>query len=193
MRRYLICLLLLATGALAQEIRRPTAEYGLGGCFTGCTVYDGDIYFPNAYDGSGLSTSSSNAITGVIGGTDTHEMNRGFTTWAAESGTYSSYTLNVNSACSVPKIPAQCVIDYSTNAGSTWTTLKIGSWTQQTNTSASISGAIALSQIRVRVSIVASDGPTTGTTGQASLTLYDIWTSGTLASSGKRIPYVIVN
>jgi hypothetical protein len=194
MLKWLITLLLVRGSLWAQEVKRPTAEYNLVSCVTAPLQCDGQVTFPNAYDGSGIGTSTSRTLTAIYPGTDDYEQYDGFTTWASASGTYTSYVLKVNSTCTKTAIAAG-YIDYSTNAGSSWTSLKSGSWTNETTTSAVISGSIALSQLRVRVYQVATDGSTISSRGASTLTLYDIWTEGTLsgASSSKNIPYVIVN
>lgn len=180
MKRLIILALLLCGLASAQEIKRPTATYSLPACVTACDIRDADLVLPFFYDAAGLSTSSTRTLTADAPGTSTHESSVGLTTWQASSGSYSSFVLKVNSTCTQTN-GAACYIDYSTDGGSTWTSLEAGVWTNHTTTSSTIPGSVALSQLRVRVYLVATDGPTIGTRGTSTITGYDVWTDGILA------------
>ena len=188
-----VFLTLAALSATGQEIRRPTADADDFGACTG--TQQAGTSFANAYDSSGTSTSASESATGATGSTTTgaaHCKGRGITTWAAASGAYSSLTLNVNSDCTDDTVNdgGSCLIQYSLNGGTSWTTLasddSLGGWAQRTDT-VTISASTSLSNIKVRATVIGNGGCVCSSTGgpflagSASIDLFDVWTSGVIA------------
>lgn len=174
-----------------QEIRRPSADSDPGAvtpCAAGTTT--ATTAGTNAYDASGTATSIAYTAAGSQTSTGvTRHATRLFNTWATPSGSYSSLSLNVNSACTDDTVNAggDCFVQYSTDTGSSWTTIKsdssTGGWTQQTNT-VSLATNQTFSALQVRV---CGDGfgSTTGSgipAGTATITTFDIWTSGVVVT-----------
>lgn len=184
MIRWIAVLLLLVTGAMAQEIRRPTAESDPSGSPTGLCPAGGaqaSAAMPNFYDVTGVGTSST--LTATSTNVATHTKGRTFTTWATASGPYSSLSLNVNSSATLDptNLNGDAGVEYSLNGGSTWTTLRASGgttgWSQTTDT-VSLSAGQALSSVQVRMCI---DSFTP--TAIQSFSGFDIWTSGVLLTA----------
>jgi hypothetical protein len=186
-KRLPLLLFLLAISAFAQEIRRPSADSDNSApdCSGNALASASGA---SAYDASGLSTSVTYSATGTSGRPGTsRKTGRLFNTWAAPSGAYSALTLNVNSSCTDDAVNAggDCVISYSTNGGATWTALIFdgsgGGWGQVTTTVAlSVGQDLTQLQVRACVDGGAGDLNVPIIPGSGSVTLFDIWTSGTL-------------
>jgi hypothetical protein len=184
--KYLVLSLLLVGLASAQEIRRPTADSNPGVVCSTATV--ATAAGTNAYDSSGTATSVAYTANGAINSPSTSNGEaRTFTTWASPSGSYSSLSLNVNTSCvdDTANAGGGCTVDYSINSGSSWTTLisdsTHGGWTQQTTT-VTLSTSQAFSSLQVRGCAFGNGGDSSIpiTRGNATVTLFDIWTSGIL-------------
>jgi len=174
---------LLMTSAMGQEILRPTTDSdNSGGECSGSVL--GSAAMTASYDASGTATSA--AFTAIGSSTLDRKKGRAFTTWAGASGPYSALTLNVNSSCSESGAGGgnggECIVRYSLDGGSTWTfliseTLGDGSgWAQQTTT-VSLTPSQTISQIQVDA---CGSGFGTLPIGSATVTIWDIWTAGTL-------------
>jgi hypothetical protein len=186
MRNLLCAILLLAISAAAQEVKRPTtdSDNSAPDCF-GATIV-ASASGANAYDASGTSTSVAYSATAT--NLQSKRIGRLFNSWAGASGSYSALSLNINSSCTDDAVNAggDCVISYSTDGGTTWTAAKsdssAGGWTQQTTTVA-LTASQSLASVQVRACADAIQGQTGVTLpGSGSVTLFDIWTSGTLAT-----------
>ncbi len=181
MRRILVVGLLLAS-AMGQEILRPTADIdnSAPACFGSAFA---STAMTASYDASGTATSAGLTSSGTISAN--RKKGRAFITWAGASGPYSALTLNVNSSCAengATNNGGECILRYSLDGGSTWTTLisetlADGSgWAQQTTT-VSLMPSQTISQIQVDA---CSAGIGTTPIGTATVTIWDIWTAGTL-------------
>jgi hypothetical protein len=191
--RLLSFVLCLSLYAYAVETLRPTADADIpavnGTYCTGVGTKLASSSGANAYDGSGASTSVNYAATGLDGGT-IRGKGRVFTTWATPSGGYSALSLKVNTEAEtdVTAGGGTAVVKYSTNGGSNWTVIKsddsTGGWFQQTSTVA-LSAGQDLTQLQVDACVIGYGGDgSLGTAGSANITLYDIWTEGTLSAGG---------
>jgi len=199
MKRLPIIFFLLVLSGFAQEIRRPTADSDNSApdCF-GTAVASASG--ANAYDGSGTSTSVAYTASGTSGRPGTsRKTGRLFATWATPSGAYSALTLNVNSSCTDDAINAggECFISYSTNGGATWTALisdsSSGGWGQVTTT-VTLSAGQDLTQLQVRACAdgFAGDLNLPLIPGTGTVTLFDVWTSGTLAPPSSKPRHRII-
>lgn len=178
--RVLLVVILLLGSASAQELLRPTTEvdpgaqpqYGCAGTNSASSA------MANSYDAAGLTTSSTQSVSARLA---TKYKNRLFSTWQSTGNTYTALTLNANASGSTATGTA--VIKYSTNSGVTWTTLKsdTGGGFAQATFPATLSASQDLSKLRVSACIEASDD--TGITTTDTITIWDIWTSGTISGS----------
>jgi len=195
-------------GGRPVEIKRPTAEAAdstRGDCSGGeagldglghsqpATTYLSGSTMPNFYDSSGESTYSSVTVSAL---TSTRWKQQKFTTWQSASGPYSALVLRVVLACSNSSSRTgsgngMCSAQYSTNAGSTWTTLPglpeyvFGPDLSQTTYSATLSASQNLSQLQVRACYAASLAFDSSATTTTTLQGYDIRTEGTLAGGAR--------
>lgn len=126
--RTVAILAIIGVMASAQtvETRRPTAQ-AADTTFSWCSSGGTNIVFsgmPNFFDSAGLSTSSNIDVNPSQG---TWWMQGRFTNWQAPTAAYSSLSLKVNTSCQVfasgPVGRGQCTVEYSTNGGSSWTTI----------------------------------------------------------------------
>jgi hypothetical protein len=180
-RLALVALLIAAPVAWAQTAyQRPTANSDPGatynvGCNGGVNVASSDM--SNVYSGkSGAGpTGTSVGIPVVYSSGQTYEK-RVFTSFQALTGTPSALTLSASvKYISTPTGYAYCVY-YSTNSGSSWTTM--GTVTSsQTTLTVTITGAV-ISGVYVLVN--PQSGTVSDTTG---LIVYDIWTTETYYSA----------
>ena len=182
-----LVVLLLVAGCVGQEIKRPTAEAddsSTGVCTSGTRLASGAM--PNFYDAD-PNTFSSQSVSG--GGINDNWKQRKFTTWAAASGAYSSLNLKIKTACTITpnSSDAFCGVQYSTNGGSSWTTVS-GRYTDVTWATAtdtvSLSAAQDLSQLQVRICVEGILDPISP--GTAQLNGYDIRTEGVVLPRGAK-------
>jgi hypothetical protein len=128
-KKILFCIVLLTGCAAAQEVKRPTAEADSQPGTVGWTD-DVSGALPNAYDASGLSTSSaqttngSSCIPSDCSGGDgaSHETGRKFLTWQSASGVYTALILKANWSASSSGQGGSVIFQCSNNSGSTWQT-----------------------------------------------------------------------
>ena len=188
----LVLFLLFSTLLLGQEVKRPTAEAddsSTGVCSGG--TRQASSAMPNFYD-SDPNTFSSQSVSGGIASDQWKE--RKFTTWAAASGSYSSLNLKIKTACTITanSSDAFCGVQYSTNGGSTWSTVS-GRYTDVTWATAtdtvSLSAAQDLSQLQVRICVQGLTDPVNP--GSAQLDGYDIRTEGVLVAKRKAQTIVV--
>lgn len=170
----------------SQELLRPTVttSSSVSGTFGCHGLNQTATAMPFAYDAAGLATSSVQTASGTI--PSTFFKVAILSGWAPTANTYSSLTLNINSAALETNNTGSSgaiAQSYSTNNGSTWTNLNPGSllpdgisWVQQTKT-VTLSPGQDLTALRVAVCVQGSaGGDTTGTTDK--ITVWDVWTSG---------------
>jgi len=178
----LAILLLLASTAFAQEVKRPTFEID-----SGATVKCGEgtaqtsTGMPNAYDATGQSTSSVIATQATT--VKSFYRSRSFSAWQAAGSTYSALTLNVNAQeveSNLTGSVGEGLMQYSINNGSTWTNLvtSSGSGFSRKTYSATLSAMQDLSQLKVAVCVQSSAGGDTSGPIE-TMTVFDIWTVGT--------------
>ena len=182
--------------AQALEYRRPTADAN------GASVA---LRTAACYSGSSSSSSSNSAVytgksgAGPTGASATQTITnsstpskykiRVFTTWQSASTTYTNLTVSASLSCDITDngdgVGGTCGAAYSTDNGSTWTTmwkytLLSGNSTVQTTYTANITGT-PLSGVQVGVcALAASDPGAQGT--DVTITTYDVWTTGTTSS-----------
>ena len=180
-RLALVALLIAAPVAWAQTAyQRPTANSDPGatynvGCNGGGNVVTTNM--SNVYSGKS-GTGPTGTADGIIAlySSGQSYVKRVFTSFQALTGTPSALTLSASVKYSgTPTGYAYCVY-YSTNSGSSWTTM--GTVTSsQTTLTVTITGAV-ISSVYVLVN------PQSGTvSGTAGLNVYDIWTTETYYSA----------
>ncbi len=194
MRRILLLVLLCSSLAIAQEIKRPTADVddasqtGCGLTGWGTATNQASAAMTNAYDTTNPppNGTSSNLLATTTGSPPPRVWTvRSFQTWQTGS-TYASLTVNVNWSCSV--VGTNSPLDSCTVAyydGTSWTTiLQTFAARARTTDSATISPTQNLSTLKIKVCSTAGseNGAATGTFS-ATAAVYDIWTSGVLASA----------
>lgn len=193
--RKLLAILLLAPLCFGQEIRRPTADFDSGNASWAVSACG---YAPNhvtlsgalAWDAAGQSTS----VTYLVRGSTTSGAlsSRTFSTWQSPTSSYSALTLNINSRSTgwanlSPSSQGAACLRYSLDAGATWGSIRCdvsgSGWTQSTN-AVSVPTSQDMSKIRVGVCVRGDSGEgSPALEGAADIILYDIWTTGTTASS----------
>ncbi|MCU1284061.1 MAG: Protein sidekick-2 [Acidobacteriales bacterium] len=190
-RVFVAIIFLIANGAYAQEVKRPTTnatQSFLSGC-TGNTHSGGQSNIAQMYDSSGESTSGviNYASTNVTGVTDV--SNSVMSGWQSASGTYSSLTLKIKSSCVVdPKdTSAFCAVGYYN--GSSWTSIHSSTvgWSTATD-SITLSASQNLANLQVSacvssLSIRDSSADWSTSNGLGTLTIWDIRTEGIGATS----------
>lgn len=184
-------ILLLASLATAQEIKRPTADIDGGALTTlGCLgANQASASMPLSYDATGSSTSSSQS---AAGDTAAKYRTRVFKTWQTTGNAYSQLTLNVysSSSGSNPGPAGQACVAFTVNNGTTWTKILCDTdfsnagWGVRTST-VTLSPTLDFSQLRVGVCVKGGKQTDPENQGTDSITVFDIWTNGnTNASSG---------
>jgi hypothetical protein len=182
MRHSTIVLILLffCLPLYSQEIRRPTADSDPGGATLNCNVTNiASTAMPDSYDAGGESTLSS--LTASASQFTSYHAVRLFSSWQTASGGYTSLNLKVRSGGDIEGAGGITAIEYSTNAGSSWTTLRNdGEDYSATTDSIALSAGQNLANLRVRVCAAGL-----ADWGIATLDVWDIRTEGTLAPGGK--------
>lgn len=173
-------LLMNVTAVLGDttETLRPTAdaEDTTGPCIGTSTASSA---MANWWDGSGSSTSSTNIA--IASTTIDRKKGRKVTTWAAGTGGYSALVLKVDSSCGSSGFGGDCYLQYTTDAGSNWTTVtgrSATTWTRTTDTIALNAGQ-SLANLQVRTCGEAYGDPSSP--GQSTFTGYDVYTEGSQA------------
>lgn len=180
MKRLILILILAATStaSASTEYLRPTADANESG--VGCTgttrissssmsaVYSGK-------SGNGPTGSSATLPSMSYTGASLYSE-RVFTTWQT-GHTESATTLYISANLSTQTGLGSGCIYYSTNSGSTWTSITSNVATTQTTYSVGITGA-NLANLEVSVS---ENESSSGSSVQ--MTVYDIWTVGTYTGS----------
>jgi hypothetical protein len=182
MIRKLFVALLLVSAVFAQEVKRPTADASPGGVVCTGDVWDGQVaMLPMA--------GTTMTADGDIGGPgDIHEVNDYLTTWETTVNTYTALDLKFDTQCAITNTnpAAGCNIQYSLDSGGSWTVARSGtSWARVTDT-ISLSTGQNLANIKIQMCALGKDGATGGTTSHATLTVFDIFTSGTVTGSSNR-------
>lgn len=188
MRKLLIAVILCGL-CNAQEIRRPTTDSDGGANLSlGCLgSNEASSSMSLAYDAAGLSTSS----TSDTSGTPTTKLYRTriFSAWQTTGNAYSALNLNINSSSpgwqAIGLGQGQACIAYSINLGASWTSVRCDTgtgWSQQTDV-ISLSAAQDLSRLRVGVCTQGNKGNAFISPGEDELSVFDIWTSGTVSGS----------
>lgn len=191
--RLLALILCTASLAFGDELLRPTTDANSISSSYGCTGSNvSSTSFTNGHDSAGLATSSNENLIGggcqkflngqcVVSG---HNLffARLFSAWPSSGTQWASLTLNVNWATGGGTL-AQDIscIAYSTNAGSSWTSLACSGITRAQGTStATLSPTQDLTKVRVGICVLAQGAETgDGVQGQDDITIWDIWTLGT--------------
>lgn len=185
----LVALLTLLAFADSTEIKRPGIDSDFGSATWVTTNCGIGTYQSNTTDGS-LGRDAAGQATGVAfeksgSGTGAKETSRTYSSWMTTSNTYSAVTLNINSSgtANVGDIPGKACIAYSLDSGVTWTQIRCttSTWARTTDT-ITLSTTQSLSGIEVGACMLraSSSAPSTS---DASVTVYDIWTSGTMTSA----------
>lgn len=112
-----------------------------------------------------------------------------FTAWQAAGTSYSNLVVNISASCHIgddgDHVGGRCGAAYSTDGGSTWNHIYsyVSTSTNgdvQTTWTATITGT-PLSGVQVGVCALAASDPG-GQGTSATITTYDIWTTGTTSS-----------
>jgi len=185
---------------VAQEYKRPTSDVNVS-CGSEDTASSSMSAVYTGKSGVGPVTSPNSSI-GVSGSVSVNTTGRLFSGWSTTKS-YTSLTLNVNRACDTSTTsvnpPIQiglCSITYSYDAGATWNSLYFYSSSTsgsdpQATTTIPIPSSVTLSNLQVQICAYGGyRGGSFGGTGQATLTIYDLWTVG-LTSGGGTHPVII--
>jgi hypothetical protein len=185
MKRWLTIIILIGISH-AQELKRPTAQTTALSTTLGCSVGSSTgVSMPNAYDAGGLATQSTISSTAFY--KSSRSNTAVFTSWQAAGGTYTALTLNINAyspgylSTVIGSGEGGACINYSTDSGATWNvvTCDIGDgWLQQTF-SYSLSPTQNLANLRVGICTSGSALDSPGSEVGDSISVYDVWTSGT--------------
>ena len=188
MKRLILILILAATStaSASTEYLRPTAdavETGVGLC-TGTTNISSSsmsaVYSGKSGNGP---TGSSATLPSVSYTGGSRYSERVFTTWQT-GHTESATTLYISANLSTKTGGGGGCVYYSTNSGSTWTSITSAVTTTQTTYSVVITGA-NLANLEV---VASESAPLSGSTVQ--MTVYDIWIAGTYTGS-KSNPWLL--
>ena len=205
MKRIIAALALsAATLCIAQstEYLRPTADATTTDADCGGSNVASAIMSTVYTSKSGTGPTGSSALIDTMGAYNSQKYKaRLFSTWQSTSNTYGALTINVSVQCSTfsDRYGGKCAAGYSTNGGTSWTNFYSyngngsgNSDTQHTLT-ATITGT-ALSSIQIRVCSIgySGDGTSGDGQGEAQITIYDIWTTGTYGVGGIAHPGVQV-
>ena len=181
-----VLLLCVASAALGStEYLRPTADAqstaNVGCAFNGADVVSSSMSAVYSSKSGVGPTGSSATLVGTYSAGQKYEE-RIFSTWQSAVHTpYSVLTLNVSIAHSSLGTGAAACIGYSTNGGSSWTSLGTIT-TSQSTLSATITGASLSS---VEVGVLSTSPSSVGTT---TITVYDIWTEGIYGVTSSAFP-----
>ena len=187
MKRLILILILAATStaSASTEYLRPTADAQQTGVGCTATTNVSSSSMSAVYSGKSGNgpTGSSATLPSVSYVGNSRYSGRVFTTWQTghpESAT----TLYISANLSGTGSPSGCIY-YSTNSGSTWTSITSAVTTTQTTYSVVITGA-NLANLEVSVSENA-----TGSGSTIQMTVYDIWTVGTYTASTSQGPWLL--
>ena len=180
MKKLIAVLILAATvTAWASTYARPSADADSASAY-GCTGTDQTSTSMSAvYSGKSgagpTGVSSGLAVTSPGSGAAYNYTTRIFSGFP--SGAQSSVTLDVSEACAnnYNSVYGKCAVEYSTNSGSTWTSLYSGSNSSQTTYTVSIGSMTNLSTLQVSVCSQARYDPVDLTLTAETITAYDIW------------------
>ena len=183
-------LILALAGALwAQEIKRPSADANTSSsaiCTTGSNIAN-TTPMPFAYDAGTPPTASQSSLSmrSAASPGNTRWTGRVFTSWAAATATYTALSININFACADSSAGnGACGAEYSTNSGSSWTSLaSVGDGTGQTTYSAALSSSQNLTTVQVRVCAASTYDSINGVPTTGTIAVWDMWTSGTLTAA----------
>jgi hypothetical protein len=186
---FLLAIFTLLAFADSTEIKRPQSDADLGSMSWVTTNCGVSSYQSNSTagtlgrDADGQATSVT--LTKSGSGTGAKETSRTFYSWAAITNTYTALTLNVNSSgiANGDDVAGKACLAYSLDSGVTWTQIRCTttSWAHTTDTIA-LSATQDMSTVMVGACMKrASTGA--GLLSTASVTVYDIWSSGTLGSA----------
>ena len=180
MKRLILILILAATStaSASTEYLRPTAdavETGVG-CIGTTNVSSSSMSAVYSGKSGNGPTGSSATLPSVSYSSNSRYSQRVFTTWQT-GHTESATTLYISANLSTQTGISSGCIYYSTNSGSTWTSITSAVATTQTTYSVVITGA-NLANLEV---VVSESAPLSGSTVQ--MTVYDIWIAGTYTGS----------
>ncbi len=188
MKRLILILILVATStaSASTEYLRPTADAQQTGVGCTATANSSSSSMSAVYSGKSGNgpTGSSAALPSVTYAVNSYYSERVFTTWQT-GHTESATTLYISANLSTQTGASSGCIYYSTNSGSTWTSITSAVSTTQTTYSVVITGA-NLANLEVSVS---EKAPSSGSTVQ--MTTYDIWTAGTYGSTSQAHPWLL--
>lgn len=182
-RLTLIFLLLVGLGWAQTEQIRPTADSDNSGA---CTGFSGSVVASStgatARDNN-TGTGYSLSATGLLGAD--RIKGRTFTTWTT-GRPYSALFLRVNAVGTTSgNNDGDTIIEYSINGGSSWTLLQGYNFIQAIY-SATLSATQNLTSIQVRACAKGNSAlGTSGDQGTGTVTLYEIYTEGTIISGRK--------
>lgn len=192
MRRFekILILILVATSAFGQDLKRPTTDVAGSPIVLGCGFGGSrtSTAMPDAYDNAGLLTSSINSSASLY--KSSKSSSRVFKTWQGASGSYSALGLYINTqspgwnSVIAGTGTGEGCIAYSLDSGLTWTSVVCDSgtgWPQQTFT-IGLLPTQDLSTIQVGVCTYADALSAPGDVGGDGIYIYDIWTLGTAAA-----------
>lgn len=185
----------LTSSLLSQtyEYKRPTVDTSVScddGAVTSASM--APVYSGKSGAGPVTSTSALISATGIL---NSGSEGRIFSGWSGASGAYTALTLSTNQSCAVIAVSdhgsGSCDIQYSLDSGTTWNTL-YSYYTASTATdpqatvTLTIPYSVVLTNLQVLVCVVGSgNNSQTGTQeATADLTVWDIWSTGTVASGG---------
>lgn len=186
---FLLAIFTLLAFADSTEIKRPQSDADLGSTTWVTTNCGVGSYQANTTDGTlgrdDLGQTTSVTLVKSGSGSGAKETSRTFYSWAAITNTYTALTLNINSsgAGNGDDIAGSACIAYSLDSGVTWTQIRCTttSWARATDT-ITLSATQDMSRVMVGACMKRSS---TGSSfvSLASVTVYDIWSSGTLTSA----------
>ena len=188
MKRLILILILAATStaSASTEYLRPTADAQQTGVGCTATTNVSSSSMSAVYSGKSGNgpTGSSATLPSVSYSSGSLYSQRVFTTWQT-GHTESATTLYISANLSTKTGGGGGCVYYSTNSGSTWTSITSAVTTTQTTYSVVITGA-NLANLEVSVSENA-----TGSGSTIQMTVYDIWTVGTYTASTSQGPWLL--
>jgi hypothetical protein len=188
----------LTSSLLSQtyEYKRPSIDASWSGCGSIVSASMAAVY--SSKSGSGPNTTASSSIS-VSGGSSPSGESKGriFYGWSGASGAYTALTINTNQSCGISISPGSgfgegsCEIDYSLDSGATWNTMYSYDTTStatdpQATVTLTIPYSVVLTKLQVLVCVIGtgSDVHSGTVPATADLTVWDIWSTGTVASGG---------
>jgi hypothetical protein len=177
----LIATLILAAASMAwaSTYARPSADANSASAL-GCSGTDQTSTSMSAVysgkSGAGPTGASSGlAVTSPGSGVAYNYTTRIFSGFP--SGAQSSVTLDISEACAndTSSTDGHCAVEYSTDSGSTWTSLYSGGNSSQTTYTVSIGSMTNLSTLQVSVCSQAKYDIVVPSITTETITAYDIW------------------